>query len=138
MTLDEMLARESIRHTMSVYNNTGDRGAIDETSACFTQDGILDVGTEQPCGPAAIRAYFQGIVDSGYIGGADRRPTRHHLTTSRIELTGPDSALGWTYFQLVRDGEVLQSGIYVDRFAKVGDRWLISFRRVKVEFDAIG
>lgn len=137
MKLEQMLAREAIRYTMSVYNNTGDRGAVADTATCFAEGGILDVGTEQPAGPAAVQAYLQSVKDSGYIAGANARPTRHHLTTSRIEFTSDTTADSWTYFQLVRDGVIVQNGIYVDKWQQVGERWLISNRRVKVEYDSL-
>lgn len=134
MDIEKMLAREAIRYTLALYNNAGDRGAIDEMMTCFADDALLEVGEDRPAGKAAIRAYYQAVRDTGLIGGADARPTRHHLTTSRIEFDGPDKAMGWTYFLLVRDGQTIQNGIYVDRFVRDGDRWLLIYRRVKVEF----
>lgn len=134
MDIETMLAREAIRSTLALYNSAGDRGAIDEMMACFADDALLEVGEDRPSGSAAIRAYYQAIRDSGLIGGADARPTRHHLTTSRIEFDGPERANGWTYFLLVRDGRIIQNGIYVDRFRRDGDRWVFTYRRVKVEF----
>lgn len=137
MTLEMLLAREAIRATMALYNNAGDRGAIDEMMACFTDDAVLEVNADKPVGALAIRAYYDAVRSSGLIGGADRRPTRHHLTTSRIEFDGSDSARGWTYFLLVRDGRVIQNGIYIDHFRRDGERWLLSSRRVKVEYDGL-
>ncbi len=42
MTLEEMLARESIRQTMARYNIAGDRLRLDDFLAVFTTDAILE------------------------------------------------------------------------------------------------
>lgn len=137
MTVDEMLARETIRCTIARYNNAGDRGAIDEMIGCFTADATLVVLSEELQGREAIRAYFQNIMDTGFLTGSDRRPARHHVASSRIEFDGADSAQGWSYFSLLRGGEIIQSGLYIDRFVRAGDDWLLAYRRVKVEHDAL-
>src|SRR5215218_2920658 len=41
MTPDEVLAREAIAHTQSVYNTEGDRGRLDDLLQTFTEDGVL-------------------------------------------------------------------------------------------------
>ena len=137
MTLEEMLAREAIRHTMAVYNTCGDRGANAEAVTAFAEEGVLEVPngiTYQ--GRQAVLDFFNGLVRDGTLSGKRPRPTRHHLSTSRIEIELPDRARSWTYFTLVRDGAIIQNGIYVDQFVRVGERWLIAHRRVKIEYDA--
>ncbi|CAN5285155.1 hypothetical protein BH10PSE13_BH10PSE13_10540 [soil metagenome] len=137
MTLDEMLAREAIRCTIAIYNNAGDRGAMDEMVGRFTPDATLVVLSDELQGREAIRAYFQNIMDTGFLTGSDRRPARHHVASSRVTFDSPDSAQGWSYFSLLRGGEIIQSGLYIDRFVRVGDDWLLASRRVKVEHDAL-
>ena len=143
MKIEEMLAREGIRRTMAHYNNTGDRGAIEELLTLFTPEGVLQTQTSDPDhnktlnGREAIREYFQSLQTSGHLVGTNPRPTRHHLTTSRIELTSDTTAQSWTYFLLVRDGVILQNGTYIDQFIREGDNWLFEYRRVKVEHTSI-
>lgn len=137
MTVEELLAREAIRHTIALYNNAGDRGAVDEMMRCFTEDAVLEFGKDRPEGWQAIRAYYQAILDSGLLGGAERRAARHYVTTSRIEMDDAENAHGWSYFLLVRGDVILQTGIYIDRFRKVGDAWLLCSRRVKLEHDGL-
>lgn len=137
MTLDEMLARDSIRYTLALYNNTGDRGAIDETVGCFTETGVLQLGDAKYSGRQSILDYFKMIMSTAYLSGVNVGPARHHTTTSRIELTSAGEAQAWTNFLLVRDGVIVQSGMYVDRFARVGEAWLLSHRRVKIEYDSL-
>jgi ketosteroid isomerase-like protein len=136
MRIEEVTARVAIQHTMAVYNNAGDRGAISEMMSAFTDDAVLDTTQEEIHGRSAIEAYFREVVARGVVTGPNKRPSRHHLTTSRIELEADDTAVGWTYFMLVRDGVTVQTGIYADRFAKRADRWLICRRRVKLEYNA--
>ncbi len=137
MTIEDILAREAIRYTLALYNNAGDRGAVDEMMRCFTQDAILEFGNDRPQGVQAIRAYYQAILDSGLLGGAERRAARHHVTTSRIEMDDAENAHGWSYFLLIRGDTILQTGIYIDQFRKVGDAWLLHKRRVKLEHDGL-
>ena len=42
MTIEELLARESIRDTMAKYNTSGDRLKVADYVACFTEDGIME------------------------------------------------------------------------------------------------
>jgi ketosteroid isomerase-like protein len=136
LNINELTARVAIQHTMSVYNNAGDRGALSEMMSAFTDEAVLDTTQEEIQGRSAIEAYFREVVAQGVVTGPGRRPSRHHLTTSRVEMDGHDTAHGWTYFVLIRDGVTIQTGIYTDHFAKQGDRWLISRRRVKLEYNA--
>jgi SnoaL-like domain len=143
MTLDDLLAREEIRYTMSVYATAGDRGRVDELVTAFTEDGVLMAaeGQEGIKGRAAILAALGGSVDAARSEHSAGGPAagvklflRHNLTTSRIELTGPDSANAWTYFNVVTPAGFDHCGVYVDRFTKVDDRWLIAERRVKIDW----
>ena len=39
-------------------------------------------------------------------------------------------------FQLIRDGIIVQHGIYIDQFFRVGAAWLIAHRRVKLDYNS--
>jgi hypothetical protein len=136
VTPQQAAAHEAIRNALATYNNTGDRGLVGEMMAVFANDAVLDTTTEEIAGRGAIEAYFNAVVQNHVIGGPDKRPSRHHLTTSRIELLGEDAARAWTYFLLIRDGVTVQTGIYVDQFAREAGNWLITRRRVKLEYNA--
>jgi SnoaL-like domain len=143
MTLDDLLIREAIRYTMSVYNTEGDRGRIDGLASAFCEDGVLDFNDgHQAVGREAIVAALSPDVDAkrseqGRGGGRnDVKPfLRHNLTTCRIEL-GDGEAHSWTYFQVVTRAGLDHAGVYVDRFVPVGDRWLIKERRVKIDWSS--
>ena len=124
-------ARAAIRHLQGVYNNAGDRGRIDEVLGTFAPDGVLEVPGARLAGHAAIAGFLSGVVDRD-AGGIDLRGSRHHLTTGRIEFESPTQAQGWTYFFVMRRGEVIQEGSYVDRFVATDNGWRIAHRRVKL------
>ena len=59
---------------------------------------------------------------------------RHNLTSCHIELRTPTEAAAWTYFLVHTPIGLDRSGVYIDRFASIGDRWLIAHRRIKVDW----
>jgi hypothetical protein len=42
MTVEELIARESIRQTMARYSIAGDNFDADESITCFTDDSVLE------------------------------------------------------------------------------------------------
>lgn len=138
MDLEQLLARESIRHCISIYNNTGDRGKIDDMMECFTDTATLHIDNREICGKPAIKEYFYSIVSSGYMSKISSKPAKHHVTSSRIELDeSKTEASSWSYFLLISDGSILQHGIYIDNHRLTESGWKLSKRRVKVDFDLI-
>jgi hypothetical protein len=135
-TLEELLAREAIRDTLATYNIMGDRGLIEAYAATFTEDGVLEMPPATVTGRAGIVRFVKevGIPALNARLTGKPAPLRHNITTSRIELAGTDSARVTTYFLLLRAGRIEESGIYLDRFARVADAWLIAHRRIKMEF----
>jgi hypothetical protein len=136
MTLEDLLAREAIRDTLATYNMMGDRGLIEAYAATFTEDGVLEAPNGTVTGRAEIVRFLNEVGIPALNARLTGKPTplRHNITTSRIELTGPDSARVSTYFLLLRAGRIEESGLYLDRFARVGDAWFIAHRRIKMEY----
>ena len=132
---DVELSREAIRHTMSIYNNAGDRGDLDGFVSAFAPDGVLEVYGRQYQGADEIRAFAASAGEGRRASKAIGRKTyvRHHTTTSRIEIAGPDAALGWTYFIIFSDAAAPRTGLYVDSFSRREGKWLIAKRRVKMD-----
>ena len=144
MTLDELLAREAIRDTLAKYNVSGDRLKVDDYAACFTEDGIMEAEHKNPAltfryeGREAIRAWQQRWLDQGKSGRPVHQATfaRHHLSTCKIDLTGPDTANVRTYWVAWTDVGPDHAGYYLDTFRKVGEEWLIAHRRVREDWRA--
>jgi hypothetical protein len=61
---------------------------------------------------------------------------RHHLSTSKIDLTGPVTARARTYWVAWTDIGPDHAGYYLDDFRKVGDQWLIAHRRVRLDWES--
>jgi 3-phenylpropionate/cinnamic acid dioxygenase small subunit len=146
MTVEELLARESIRHTIASYNMAGDRLRLDDFLAVFTDDAILESdGVPEKdafrnVGRQEIRAWFtrwgRGSKEATPVHQA--KFIRHHLSTCHIELTGPDTAKARTYWVAYTDIGPDHCGYYVDTFRKQGERWLIAHRRVRLDWSAAG
>lgn len=143
MTVDELLAREAIRDLMARYTTAGDRLRIGEFVACFTADGVIEsehVPEDRAFryqGHDAIREWQERwLLQEGATHGATF--VRHHLSTSRIELTGPQTAEARTYWVAWTDIGPDHAGYYLDRFSKVEGAWLIAHRRVRMDWEAEG
>lgn len=137
-----MFAREAIRDTLAKYNVSGDRLKVDDYASCFTEDGIIEAEHNDPAmafryeGREAIRAWQQRWLDQTLRGEAVHKATfaRHHLTTSKIDLTGSDTATVRTYWIAWTDIGPDHAGFYLDEFRKVGQEWLIAHRRVREDW----
>lgn len=144
MTLEDLLAREAIRDTMAKYNTSGDRLKVDDYASCFTEDGIIQ-SERAPgdfifryVGRETIRAWQNRWLhrESGddVVHGASF--VRHHLSTSKINITSPTTATARTYWVAWTDIGPDHNGVYLDDFRKVGDEWLIALRRVRRDWSA--
>ncbi len=145
MTLDELLARESIRQTMSSYTVAGDRLRTDDFAAVFTEDAVL----ESEGVPASDAFRYEGrLAVREWISRWSQSPqdtqrthqatfVRHHLSTSHIELTGADTARARTYWTAYTDIGPDHCGYYLDTFRKVDSRWLIAHRRIRLDWRSL-
>ncbi|MDB5726546.1 MAG: hypothetical protein JWQ16_3300 [Novosphingobium sp.] len=141
MTLADLLAREAIRDTLAKYNVSGDRLKVDDYAACFTEDGIMEAEHKDLTfafryeGRETIRAWQQRWLEGTAQGGVHKATfARHHLSTSKIDLTGPDTAGVRTYWVAWTDIGPDHAGYYLDTFRKVGEDWLIAHRRVREDW----
>ncbi|MEJ5977952.1 nuclear transport factor 2 family protein [Novosphingobium sp. PS1R-30] len=142
MTLEDLLAREAIRDTMAQYTTAGDRLKVDDYADCFTEDGVMEAEHEQADrrfryeGREAIRAWQARWLERTLAGEKvhDASFARHHLSTSKIDLTGPDSARARTYWVAWTDIGPDHAGYYLDTFRKVGGDWLIAHRLVREDW----
>lgn len=142
MTLDELLARESIRAAMASYNIAGDRLRADDFMAVFTEDGILE--SDNVPGTDAFR--YQGRKEirewiarwNQPVATASSAPkatfVRHHLSTCHIEMIGADTAKARTYWVAYTDIGPDHCGCYIDSFRKIGESWLIAHRKVRLDW----
>ncbi len=144
ISVEELLARESIRDTMARYTLAGDRLRADDFVATFTEDGVLEsdgVPTRDAfCyrGRQAIREWIERWTDVPSGGHSAPRATfvRHHLSTSLIEIGSPDMASARTYWVAYTDIGQDHCGYYIDSFRKIGALWFIAHRKVRLDWRA--
>jgi 3-phenylpropionate/cinnamic acid dioxygenase small subunit len=142
MTLDELLARESIRQTMASYTLAGDRLSAEDFMAVFTEDAILESDGVPAAdafryeGRAAMREWILRWRSAAAHAPQARQASfvRHHLSTSHIEITGADSAKARTYWVAYTDVGPDHCGYYIDVFSKVCAAWLIAHRKVRLDW----
>jgi uncharacterized protein (TIGR02246 family) len=132
MDASEAIAREQIRDVISRYNHAGDRGNLDALAGCFTEDGVLDLeGEDDFAGRAAIQERLSRVVAAS--SERARRLVRHHVSSVRIELTGPDTATAASYFLVFTEVGLDHWGRYADRLARAGGEWRIAYRKVRID-----
>ena len=98
MNVDDLLAREAIRHTLNSYHIAGDGNDAEGYAAVFTEDGVVRAAGVEFKGRENLRAWKASrtkAMTAAFV--------RHNLTTCKIDLTGPDSAKGRAYFFVVTD-----------------------------------
>lgn len=136
MDIEELLAREQIRHTLARYSIAGDRLDLETYIATFTRDGAVEMDGLTVRGRDAIRQWLGANLAYQRADGSRPSFTRHHLTTSQLELTSPTTARGRTYWQVVTDVGLDHAGTYNDRFRVEDGQWLIEHRKVATNWVA--
>jgi hypothetical protein len=129
--------RAAISTLLATYNMAGDRLQLDVLASTFAEDGVLEFPGAKYRGRDAIRAGLGGghPADAPNAGESSR-PTfvRHHLTTSQIDFLSDVEAAGRTYFVVYTDIGADHAGLYVDRIGLRDDKWLVTHRRVLIDW----
>lgn len=123
--------REAIRHLMAVYNINGDRGRIAALGEVFAEDGVIEFSGEATQGRAAIVAR----LSTGGVRNPALDLSRHHLTTSLIELDG-DTATARSYFQVLTNQGLDHHGHYADRLVRTPQGWRVAHRSVRIDYQS--
>ena len=58
---------------------------------------------------------------------------RHHVSSVKIDLTGPDTASAASYFLVFTEVGLDHWGRYADRLVRAGGSWLIAHRKVRLD-----
>jgi uncharacterized protein (TIGR02246 family) len=127
----------AIRAVMATYNIAGDRLQLETLASTFTEDGVLEVPGANYHGRSAIKEGLAGLHRTDVTTRNDvPQPTfvRHHLTTSQIEFLADDEATGRSYFIVYTDIGADHAGVYVDKIARRGDQWFLTYRRVLIDW----
>ncbi len=130
----------AIQRTLAAYNLAGDRMRVQALAETFTPNGVLETPTGRMTGRTEIVAGLSGGAREGAPppSTSARRPNfvRHNLTTSRYELTGPDTAEGKSYFLVYTDIGADHMGFYTDQMRKLDGQWYIEHRKVALDWMA--
>src|ERR1700761_4954679 len=110
---DDSADRNAIRNLMERYNLASDCSRYEALADTFAEDGTLPFSGHDSTGRQAIVAPLK----QGGPRNAALTLTRHHLTTSLIEVEG-ERATGKTYFQVLTNIGLDHTGVYVDAFVK--------------------
>jgi len=128
VTNDEAAAHTAIRATLGACTQAGDARKADAYAACFAEDGVLEL-EQRFEGREAIRRFMAAPSVIPQPDGPSPGYVSHHLTTCKIELTSTVTATARTYWLVITAIGLDHSGYYDDRFQKVGDAWLLAYRR---------
>jgi uncharacterized protein (TIGR02246 family) len=126
----ELVARESIRDLVALYNANGDAGRIDSMMALFTEDAVLVEPSGRHEGRDAVRRFFESVVSDR---GESPSLVRHFTATHQIDVDGPDEARGRCYYQVLTDAGLDHWGRYVDCYRRTDEGWRIHERTVSLD-----
>ncbi|MGE3690734.1 MAG: nuclear transport factor 2 family protein [Novosphingobium sp.] len=139
-----MSDEEAIRATIMGYNVAGDSRDAEKYLALFAEDAVLEYAGFGPT--PAFRTQGRAEIAARIAGwnpapGRDPSLTatsfiRHNLTTSEIELTGPDTARARTYFVVMTELGPDHAGVYSDELVKRDGQWLFQHRRITLDWRA--
>jgi hypothetical protein len=125
---------DAVRQVIAAYAEACDEARLEDWRATFLDDGVLETAEVVYRG-GEIDLLMTTRVATKLRERAEGRRTRHHLTTQRITPDADDAAHACTYFQLVRNGEIEEAGLYRDRLRRDdAGVWRLAHRVVTVEY----
>ena len=130
---DDSADRNAIRNLMARYSLASDCSRYEALADTFAEDGTLAFSGHDSTGRQAIVAR----LNQRGPRNAALTLTRHHLTTSLIEVEG-ERATGKTYFQVLTNIGLDHTGVYVDAFVKRDGEWYFARREARVDWQAPG
>jgi hypothetical protein len=136
LTIDELLDREMIRDALADYAVAGelDEG-VDRTVSSFHAEGTLELSDGSLYrGHAEIQALFERIGRERAEAGGPDAYTRHVVYTCRFDFTSSTEANTVSYMLAFSEHGLDQVVTYYDALVKRDNRWLLSHRRVAVEY----
>jgi SnoaL-like domain len=132
MTIDELVAREEIRHLLTRYTYHGDRGRLTDLAACFASDGVLEFPGSRANGPDGIISALSSGERNAAISFV-----RHHITNPLIDLSQDrQAASARSYFQVISNNGPDHAGTYLDQLISTADGWRFAHRLVRVDWQS--
>lgn len=119
-----------IQQLLAIATQSGDARKADAYAECFAPDGVLELD-EKIAGRETIRQWMAAPSVIPQPKGGTPGFISHHLTTCRIDFTGPNTANARTYWLVTSASGLDHNGYYVDALQKIDGAWLIAHRRPK-------
>lgn len=132
----EVAARLAIRGAVEENFFHYDHDDMAAAYAVFTEDGVLELppGQRVRRGRADILERFSHRPD-GRLG--DYGYVRHNVTNHHVTHLAPTAASAVTYYLVHSDGAIVSAGVFHDDFVVVDGAWLISRRRIAMDFATV-
>lgn len=125
---DEAQALVEIRNLLAACTQAGDARKADAYAESFALHGVLHLETKIE-GREAIRSWMTAPSVIPQPTSPSPGFVSHHLTTSHIEITSPQTAKGKTYWLVITAAGLDHSGYYNDLFIRQDGKWLIEYRK---------
>ncbi|MCF8587327.1 nuclear transport factor 2 family protein [Gordonia liuliyuniae] len=127
----EIAARECVRNTYASYNHAGDRFRIADLTACFAENGVLEIkGGAVATGRAEIVELLTGSRSENPSWVPQIRHFIANVVFTSVTPTGIESA---AYFQVLTQRGLDHWGRYRDALVPVDGDWLLAHRLVAVD-----
>lgn len=125
-----------VMHTLSAYHVGLDDGDFDLVGRMFADDAVLEQSNGNVVyGRAAICEAFRSRREKRFQNvDVDTVSQRHNLTTRFIEIIDDSAAAARCCFIVMTEVGVDHSGQYFDSFVRRGGRWIISRRRIRIDW----
>jgi 3-phenylpropionate/cinnamic acid dioxygenase small subunit len=141
MTDVERIAAElEIRNLIARVAQLADVGEVADYCALFTKDAVWAMPAAEKLGLPASERVGIDVIEAGVHerrGAGMQGPgtnTKHVVTTIAVDVTGPDDAIGRTYWMFYTDTTtdpvVLNMGRYEDSFRRTDDGWKLARRTI--------
>jgi len=131
VTVDELIAREQMRHRIAAYNHAGDTDDAAAFADCFIEDAIFEGPGFRIDGREAIRTWK---ASQTIFGAASSRI--HHVSGLFITLTAPDHAIVHSNWLVTTDTGPHSAGRYKDDLVANDGIWRIARRTGTVQWRA--
>ncbi len=128
MTDEQVRARAAIQQRLAIATQAGDARKAIDYAACFTEDGVLELD-ETIAGRESIRSWMAAPSVIPQPSSGTPGFISHHLTTCRIDFVSEGEANVRTYWLVTSAAGLDHNGYYVDLLRRVGDDWLIAYRK---------
>ena len=141
---DELLEaawRSQLLEVIARYAHYMDAGEFDELEALFSEDARFDIKPDPGIVPVPIsgRGTIRSALEERFLVVSREAQRRHLMTTTIVDELTETAAAARTFLTVLsvpKSGgavELRGTGVYHDRFVRIGGAWLFSERTLHVD-----